>query len=155
MDAIGNVEQAKDEDGDAIAADRGGLPDDRKLARAVRRLDHPDTTPEQREKYIKWLKRATRAMLQESGALSPPTPDFAAGDWIASTIGIRDGVPRSVAICVLIHGAEVIGWETSGANDGGAIEFESIRRTSGKHWVKAASVNPAIVAAAQAQGLIP
>ncbi len=153
MGDIGSIEPEIDEEGDAMSPGQPGMPDNRKLVRAVRRLDHADTTPEQREMYIRWMRRATRAMLRDAGALPPAVPEFVAGDWLASTIGVRDGVPRSVAVCVLVHGSDVIGWETIGAGEDGAIEFTPIKRTSGVHWVKAASVNPEIIAAATSQGL--
>lgn len=154
MADLGSIEPELDEEGDIVPPDRGGLPSDSKLLRAVRRLNHPDTTPEQREKYIRWMRKATRARLREMGALVQETPQFAVGEWIASRIGSRAGVPRTVAVCVMVHGTHVVGWETAGPDADGAVQFTEIVRTSGEHWVKASSIDPAVVAAAQAQGLV-
>ena len=114
MADLGSIEPELDEEGDIVPPDRGGLPSDSKLLRAVRRLNHPDTTPEQREKYIRWMRKATRARLREMGALVQETPQFAVGEWMASRIGSRAGVPRTVAVCVMVHGTHVVGWETAG-----------------------------------------
>tara|TARA_R110002110_G_scaffold70288_2_gene188755 strand:- start:228 stop:692 length:465 start_codon:yes stop_codon:yes gene_type:complete len=154
MVSIGRVVDVLDEDGDVVEPGRGGLPSDVKLLQAVRRLDHPDTTTEQHEKYVRRLRRATRELLSERGVIGRDVPGFVRGDWLASSLSVRDGVPRSVAVCTLVHGVDVIGWETSGPDESGVVVFEAIRRTGAEFWVAATDIDPVIVAAAVAEGLL-
>jgi hypothetical protein len=155
MTSVGKLVNEVDEDGEDVPPGGDGGPNTRALLKAIQNVNKDGTSEEDRTKYVRKLKRAAKALIETRGDAQPDTPEWPTGTWLASVDGLKDdNTARMVAVVIKVHGVEVIGWQTRGPDADGDIDFDPIRRGNVRAWGLATDIDPAIIEAAQAQGLL-
>jgi len=153
MNSIGKLVLEVDEDGEEVPAGGDGGPPTVRLLEAIDGIK-PNRLEGEQKKFARKLKRAAMALVEMRGDAVRAAPEWAAGTWLAATAGAREnGDVRMVAVVTMVHGNEIIGWQTRGPDEDGAVDFDPIRRGDARAWGLAADVDPVIVDAAAVQGL--
>lgn len=153
MTTIGKLVLEVDEDGEDVPPGGDGGPPTVRLLEAIDGIK-PNLLEGDQKKFARKLKRAAKALVEMRGDVERAAPGWAAGTWLAATAGAREnGDVRIVAVVTMVHGNEIIGWQTRGPDEDGAVDFDPILRGDVRSWGLASDVDPVIVDAAAVQGL--